>query len=358
MGQNASPRGQNGLKKTCLRIPKGPGSPSEKRVFDPLFTHFCSQNGPFSRHFGIFHGPKRVPTGLKWAKNTCWRIPKGPGSLLEKRVFDPFSTHFCSQNGPFSRHFGVFHGPKRVPTGSKWAKNTCWRIPKGPGSLLEKRVFDPFFTHFCSQNGPFSRHFGIFHGPKRVPTGSKWAKNTCWRIPKGPGSLLEKRVFDPFFTHFCSQNGVPNRVKAEYLCPQKAASIFQHTHATPDCAWPRPPTTKDMKTFVTTAIMQGGFLPSFLARFHCVGTARSAPAEQQLGHNLGILYQNFQCYLRVGAKFYLHQVLPFQILHVPPPPRVFCCLLQSSMVPLYVACPGSCIVPQPPTLSSQRSSEG
>ena len=179
----------------------------EKHVFDRFFTHFCSQNSPFSRHIGIFHGPKPVPMGSKWAKNTCLSIPNGLGSLLEKRVFDPFWTHFWSQNGPFSRHFGIFHGPKRVTTGSKWAKNTCLSIPNGLASLLRKHVFYPFLTHCWSQNGPFSRHFGIFHGPKRVTTGSKRAKNTCLSIQNGPGSLLEKRVFDPFWTHFWSQNG-------------------------------------------------------------------------------------------------------------------------------------------------------
>ena len=106
-----------------------------------------------------------------------------------------FLTHCWSQNGPFSRHFGIFHGPKRVTTGSKWAKNTCLSIPNGPGSLLEKHIVDPFFTHFWSQNGPFSRHFGIFHGPKRVTTGSKWAKNTCLSIPSGLGTTLEKKTF-------------------------------------------------------------------------------------------------------------------------------------------------------------------
>ena len=43
------------------------------------------------------------------------------------------------------------------------------------------------------------------------------------------------------------------RVKAECLCPQKAATIFQHTHVTADCAEPRPPTTRDMTTLVTPA---------------------------------------------------------------------------------------------------------
>ena len=133
--------------------------------------------------------------GSKWAKNTFFSNPNGPGSLLEKHVFDPFFTHCCSQNGPFSRHFGIFHGPKHVTTGSKWAKTTCLSIQKSRGSLLEKRVFHPFSTHFWSQNGPFSRHFGIFHGPKRVTTGSKRAKNTCLSIPSGLGTTLEKIIF-------------------------------------------------------------------------------------------------------------------------------------------------------------------
>ena len=71
--------------------------------------------------------------------------------------------------------------------------NTCLSIPNGPGSLLEKCGFDPFLTHFWSQNGLISRHFGIFHGPKRVTTGSKWAKTTCLSIINGLRSLLEKQ---------------------------------------------------------------------------------------------------------------------------------------------------------------------
>ena len=86
-----------------------------------------------------------------------------------------------------------------VKTGIKRAHFTCLSIPNGPRCILEKGIFDPFFTLFCSQSGPFSRHFGIFHGPKRITTGSKRAKNTCLSMPNGLGSLLEKRVFDPFF---------------------------------------------------------------------------------------------------------------------------------------------------------------
>ena len=56
-------------------------------------------------------------------------------------------------------------------------------------------VFDPFLTHCCSRNGPFSRHFGIFHGPKSATTGSKRPKNTCLSIPSCLGTTLEKMIF-------------------------------------------------------------------------------------------------------------------------------------------------------------------
>ena len=143
-------------------------------------------------------GQNGLKTGSKRAKNTCWSIPNGLRSLLEKRVFDPFLTHFWSQNGPFLRHFGIFHEPKPVATGSKWAKTTCLSIINGPGSFLKKRVFDPFLTYCWSQNGPFARHFGIFQGPKRATTGSKWPKNTCLSIPSGLGTTLEKIFFSPW----------------------------------------------------------------------------------------------------------------------------------------------------------------
>ena len=158
-----------------------------------------------------WNGLNSVKTGSKWAKNTCLSIPNGLGSLLEKRGFHPFLTHFWSLHGPFSRHFGIFHEPNSVATGSKWAKTTCLSIPNGPGSLLEKRVFDPFLTHFWSQNGPFPRHFGIFLGPKRATMGSKRPKNTCLSIPSGPGTTLEKIIFfapgtlvDPLFALSCA----------------------------------------------------------------------------------------------------------------------------------------------------------
>ena len=149
------------------------------------------QLGAYTRRKGL----NLVKTGSKWAQNTGLCTPNGPGSPLEKHIFDPFLTHFWSQNGPFSRPFGIFHGPKRVTTGSKRAKNTRFSIPNGPASLLKKHVFDPFLTDFWSQNCPFSRHFGIFHGPKYVTTGSERPENTCLSIPGGLGTTLEKIIF-------------------------------------------------------------------------------------------------------------------------------------------------------------------
>ena len=112
-------------------------------------------------------GLSSVKTGSKWARNTCSCTPKVPRSLLEKQVFDPCFTHFCSQNVPFSKHFGILHGPKRATTGSKRVKNPCLSIPNGPGSFLEQHVFDPFLTHIS----PLSRHFGLFQGAKPVISG-------------------------------------------------------------------------------------------------------------------------------------------------------------------------------------------
>ena len=70
---------------------------------------------------------------------------------------------------------------------------------------------------------------------------SDHCKSVAWFISNGPHSAA-----------YCYKLG-PNEVKAECLCPQKAATIFQHTHATANCAWPWPPITKDMKTLVMHA---------------------------------------------------------------------------------------------------------
>ena len=141
-------------------------------------------------------------TGSKGAYFICSCGPNGAGALLDKRAFAPLFTHFCPLTGPFSRHFGIFCRQKRVTTGSKRAKSNCLSIPNGLRSLLEKPVLAPVLTPFWSHNGPFSGHFGLLHGPKRVISGSKQAKNNCLSIPNDLGSLVEKCIFDTFLTHF------------------------------------------------------------------------------------------------------------------------------------------------------------
>ena len=91
----------------------------------------------------------------------------------------------------------VQSGLKWVKMGSKWAQFTRLSTPNGPGSFLEKRVFDPFGTQFWSQNGPFSRHFGSFRGQERATRGSKRLKTACFGITRGVGSFLEKVFFLP-----------------------------------------------------------------------------------------------------------------------------------------------------------------
>ena len=145
--------------------------------------------------------------GLKKGSFHLFRHPNGLGSFLEKNIFDPFLTHFWSQNNPFSRHFVTLDAPKWLVMGSKRAHFTCLGTPNGLGSFLEKHIFAPFLTHFWSHNSTFSRHFGILGGPKRATTSSKCAKNTSFGIPCGPGSFFEKSHFflhpvglvDPFW---------------------------------------------------------------------------------------------------------------------------------------------------------------
>ena len=82
-------------------------------------------------------------------------ILNGPGSPLEKHVFDPFLTHFWSQKGPFSRHFGIFHGPKRVTTGSP------------QGLILNLNLLRQLFT-LAAQKSKFSKLMFLILWPHKM----------------------------------------------------------------------------------------------------------------------------------------------------------------------------------------------
>ena len=198
-----------------------------------------------------------VKTGSKRAKNTCLSIPNGLDHFWKNAFLTHFLTHFWSQNGPFSRHFGIFREPKLVATGSKWAKTTCLGIINGPGSFLEKRVFHPFLMHCWSQNGPFSRHLGIFHGPKRATTASKRPKNTCLSIPSGLGTTLEKMIFfapgtlvDPPFAPAVRGLGCPLAQPSDHWYGGLGSSLGDSEAWKPQkvggCGWTRCPRNSDL----------------------------------------------------------------------------------------------------------------
>ena len=148
--------------------------------------------------------------------------------------FDPFSTHFWSQNGPFSRHFGIFHGPKRATTGSKRPKNTCLSIPSGLGTTLEKMIFSapgtlvdpslaPTMRGLCCPPAPPSDHWygglGVSLGdseackPQKVG-GYGWTRCPRNRIlshvaqdTHGADFGAFWRLFGPFLGHIVELKG-------------------------------------------------------------------------------------------------------------------------------------------------------
>ena len=107
----------------------------EKHIFDPLLTHFWSQNNPFSRDF----------------------VTLVSRLIFEKKqhVIYPFLTDFVSQKGPFSRASCESGVAKWLAMGSKRAHFSCLCTTNRRAAFLENHIFDPFLTHFWSQNNPF-----------------------------------------------------------------------------------------------------------------------------------------------------------------------------------------------------------
>ena len=87
------------------------------------------------------------------------------------------------QNKLKTRSFHLFEHPK-------WSKIT-----------FAKTCFLPIFDPFVVPKRPIFRHFGIFHGPKRVTTGSTRVKNSCLSIQNGLGTTLGKSIFSTPWTH-------------------------------------------------------------------------------------------------------------------------------------------------------------
>ena len=165
----------------------------------------------------IRHGPKRGTTGCKQVKNTCLSIPNGAGSLLGKRVCDPFLSHFWSQNGPFSRPFGIFHGPKRATTGSKRAKNTCLSIPSGLGTSLKKMLFF-FFAPGTPVDPPLAPTVRELCCPPAIQSGHWY---------EGVGiSLGDSEAWKPQKVGGCGWNRCPRNLVLSHVTQDTAPSWF------------------------------------------------------------------------------------------------------------------------------------
>ena len=111
MGQNASPQAQNGLKNFVSAYQMVHDHFWKKRVFDPFLTQFWCEKGPFSRHFGIFHGTKRVMAqngpkilvrGPQWSRNNFGKNPfcSAPGTLVDPPLAPTVRRPGCPHASP------------------------------------------------------------------------------------------------------------------------------------------------------------------------------------------------------------------------------------------------------------------
>ena len=165
-----------------------------KHIFDPFLTHFWSQNGPFSRHFGIFHGPKRVTTGSKRAQNTClstqvvweqlWKkmIFFSPGTLVDPPLAPAMRGPGCPPAPPSNHWYGGLGvslgdfeawkpqkvggcGWNRCPRNRIWshvAQDTARAWFRGVGAHCA------YFVAFWRPFGPFSGHIVELEGTRGV----------------------------------------------------------------------------------------------------------------------------------------------------------------------------------------------
>ena len=178
--------------------------------------------------------------GQKWVKNVFSENYPGPFMMLKQVVlahFEPVATGFGSWKIPKCLENGPFWDQKCVKNGSKTRFS---KSDPGPFGMLKQVFlarFEPVLTEFspfhhmcaplcalrtylrtvwwshlelgegCRLEDRYVRKtergaYPWWKGLSSIKTCSKWAQNTCLGIPNGPGSLLEKCVFDPFLTNF------------------------------------------------------------------------------------------------------------------------------------------------------------
>ena len=108
--------------------------------------------------------------GSKWAHFTCLGTPNGLGSFLEKHIFDPFWTHFLSQNSPFFKTFGDFGGAKMACNGLKNGSFHLFVPSEWSGIIFGKT----HFLHIFGRKTTHFKAFGDFGGAKK---GLQWAQS-------------------------------------------------------------------------------------------------------------------------------------------------------------------------------------
>ena len=89
----------------------------------------------------------------------------------------------------------TLEGPKWLAMGSKRAHFICLGTPKGLGSFLEKRTFDPFLTHFFVPKQPILKAFCDFGGAKMACNGLKRGSFHLFRHPKCSRIIFGKPHF-------------------------------------------------------------------------------------------------------------------------------------------------------------------
>ena len=109
-------------------------------------------------------------------REVCVSTPNGLGSFLEKHIFDPFLTSFCSRNA----HFQGFLGCCRGQNGSKRAQNGLISLDCAPQMVHDqfwKTRFSPIFDPFLVPKWPILG-FSTGHHRQYLFEHPQWSGNT------------------------------------------------------------------------------------------------------------------------------------------------------------------------------------
>ena len=118
MGQNASPRAQNGLK--TLEHPEW-----SKSTFGSVFDPFLVPKRPLFKACWDFPRAKTRTHGYKMGKKQFLENPEWCRVTFGEARFDRFLTHFSSQNRVFQEILGFSMGQNASP-----------RAQNGPKTLV------------------------------------------------------------------------------------------------------------------------------------------------------------------------------------------------------------------------------